>query len=140
MKRPHPALFIVLAFALTCCVHCNSSDEGAAHTTPQPESGNNRPEQATQDRVWVTREFTGGQQCQGMPANAPSAEFLLSELRSRNVRIYRHVLEPMAVCSACNCPAYAVKMFVMIAAADLAKARSIGYQLQGEPPSLTGEM
>lgn len=78
-------------------------------------------------RAHVKKAFAAGKQCSSERYEIPVAEDIL---RRAGVRTFGGYEEPMAVCQACEvCPAYAAEQFVLIARADTAKAKSLGFSV-----------
>ena len=79
----------------------------------------------TEALVWVEQAFSGGRQCEPDDNFQPpdSAELLASA----GVVVIETRTEPMMVCMACGCPAYAAKHRALIDAADQGKAAEVGF-------------
>lgn len=80
----------------------------------------------TEALVWVEQAFSGGRQCEPDASFQPpdSAE-LLAEA---GVKVIETREEPMMVCMACGCPAYAAKHRALIDVADQSKAATAGFK------------
>ena len=90
-----------------------------------------RPDSAaTPNHVWVSQVYSGGTQCGGEPYEPPDVADLLS---SRGVAVLETAVEPMGVCAACSCAAYAGEHFALISRSGLAEARRLGFE-EARPP------
>ena len=77
--------------------------------------------------VWVSRAFSGGQQCDPNDRYTPPDTAQL--LRSYGVTVFEGRVEMLYVCAACGCPQYAALHFALIRAEDLALAKDAGFVL-----------
>lgn len=87
-------------------------------------------ETAPDGLVWVARTYSLGQQCTGEQVSAPSPAQALAEA---GVRVRAEHIEPMMVCAACTCPAYAAVHYARIAAGDVAAAQAAGFEPSEAP-------
>ncbi len=85
------------------------------------------------DLLWVSQDFSGGQQCgPHIPFDPPDTE---QDLEDVGVGVFETAVEIHAVCEACNCPVYSATHFAQIRVAGLDRARAIGYDVSDGPPS-----
>lgn len=107
-----------LLFCATLLVACSTTGR-----TPDPPGDT---------AVWVAKRYSLGQQCTDETFSAPSPE---QELASAGVRVLAEHIEPMMVCAACSCPAYAAVHYARIGAADLDRALGAGFERSEGPPT-----
>lgn len=84
------------------------------------------------DRVWVAQVYSGGRQC--APAEDYAAPDTRAVLEDAGVRVFDTAVRPMAVCQACDCPAYSATHYAQIRATDLDLATQAGFE-RSDPPS-----
>ncbi len=79
----------------------------------------------TEALVWVEQTFSGGRQCEPDERFQPPDSAQL--LADAGVQVIETRKEPMMVCMACGCPAYAAKHRALIDLADQGKAAVAGF-------------
>lgn len=99
---------------------------GLSACRPQPAPDADAPV------VWLAQTYSGGQQCAPRePYSPPNVAELLAR---KGVEVVAAAAEPLSVCQACNCPAYAARHYVQVRAEDAATVEAMGFERAGPPP------
>lgn len=83
------------------------------------------------DRAWVRIVYSGGQQCGPHVSYEPPA--VAQVLGEADATVYETAVQPMAVCAACLCPAYAAAHFALIDRVDVPPAQALGFEESNAP-------
>lgn len=76
-------------------------------------------------KIWVSKDFSGGKQCQTKKSEWPDPEKIFKE---NSISFSDKKRESRYVCAACGCPAYSFIQQFLINEKNLGKAEKLGFK------------
>lgn len=82
------------------------------------------------DQMWVSKTFSGGRQCSGLPkSNLPTLSETDELLSQNKIIVIDKKENPLPVCRACGCPKYSFNHCFLISEKDLEAAMKLGFEV-----------